>query len=214
MLGICSLFLLLFTAYTHAGNPFFPFYLNWVGSWWEGTCFNFLIKLCHEDTMRMTLLQCFQVLTSIYFYFCRTDSWNIHEAALWWMVQQLGPSRVGICWYVLKLPFLCWTCCLSEIGLILTSPFLLCFSSHADSHLTRKVPASYSDGVYTIGGLNRPSPRKLSEVFMKGSDGLGSVMNRTVLFAFFGTYQSFKVFKLLSCLMCSKTKWFAGLDSF
>ena len=57
----------------------------------------------------------------------------------------------------------------------------------ADSHLTRKVPASYSDGVYMMGGLNRPNPRKLSELFMKGPDGLGSVMNRTALFAFFGT---------------------------
>ena len=56
----------------------------------------------------------------------------------------------------------------------------------ADSHLTRKVPASYSDGVYMIAGMNRPNPRKLSELFMKGPDGLGSVMNRTALFAFFG----------------------------
>jgi len=55
-----------------------------------------------------------------------------------------------------------------------------------DSHLARKVPASYSDGVYMMGGLNRPNPRKLSELFMKGEDGLGSVMNRTTLFAFFG----------------------------
>jgi hypothetical protein len=38
-----------------------------------------------------------------------------------------------------------------------------------------------------MGGLNRPNPRKLSELFMKGPDGLGSVMNRTALFAFFGT---------------------------
>lgn len=55
-----------------------------------------------------------------------------------------------------------------------------------DSHLTRKVPATYSDGVYMMGGVNRPNPRKLSELFMKGPDGLGSVMNRTALFAFFG----------------------------
>lgn len=37
-----------------------------------------------------------------------------------------------------------------------------------------------------MGGLNRPNPRKLSELFMKGPDGLGSIMNRTALFAFFG----------------------------
>jgi dual oxidase len=57
----------------------------------------------------------------------------------------------------------------------------------ADSHLTRKVPATYADGVYMMGGDNRPNARKLSELFMKGPDGLGSVMNRTALFAFFGT---------------------------
>jgi hypothetical protein len=39
-----------------------------------------------------------------------------------------------------------------------------------------------------MGGLNRPNPRKLSELFMKGPDGLGSVMNRTALFAFFGIF--------------------------
>jgi dual oxidase len=63
--------------------------------------------------------------------------------------------------------------------------------SNVDSHLTRKVPASYSDGVYMMGGLNRPNPRKLSEFFMKGPDGLGSVMNRTALFAFFGKFLLF-----------------------
>ena len=60
----------------------------------------------------------------------------------------------------------------------------MCF---VDSHLTRKVPATYADGVYMMGGVNRPNARKLSELFMKGPDGLSSVMNRTALFAFFGT---------------------------
>ena len=32
----------------------------------------------------------------------------------------------------------------------------------------------------------RPSPRSLSEAFMKGSDGHGSVRNRTTMLAFFG----------------------------
>jgi hypothetical protein len=32
----------------------------------------------------------------------------------------------------------------------------------------------------------RPSPRELSEVFLKGNDGVGSVKNRTGLLAFFG----------------------------
>lgn len=64
--------------------------------------------------------------------------------------------------------------------------FVLFIIQISDSHLARKVPASYSDGVYMMGGLNRPNPRKLSQLFMKGEDGLGSVMNRTTLFAFFG----------------------------
>ncbi|KAF5287282.1 hypothetical protein FQR65_LT02155 [Abscondita terminalis] len=55
-----------------------------------------------------------------------------------------------------------------------------------DSHLVRKAPAAYSDGVYMLAGQNRPSPRRLSQLFMKGSDGLGSMYNRTAMLAFFG----------------------------
>lgn len=55
-----------------------------------------------------------------------------------------------------------------------------------DSKLIRKVPAAYSDGVYAMAGQDRPSPRKLSDLFMQGDDGLPSVKNRTALFAFFG----------------------------
>ncbi|KAL0122389.1 hypothetical protein PUN28_007246 [Cardiocondyla obscurior] len=57
-----------------------------------------------------------------------------------------------------------------------------------DSRLIRKVPAAYSDGVYTMAGQDRPSPRKLSDLFMQGDDGLPSVKNRTALFAFFGEH--------------------------
>lgn len=55
-----------------------------------------------------------------------------------------------------------------------------------DSRLIRKIPAAYSDGVYAMAGQDRPSPRKLSDLFMQGDDGLPSVKNRTALFAFFG----------------------------
>ncbi|XP_072392840.1 dual oxidase [Diabrotica undecimpunctata] len=55
-----------------------------------------------------------------------------------------------------------------------------------DSHLIRRTPAAYSDGVYMLSGQDRPSPRKLSRLFMKGLDGLGSMKNRTALLAFFG----------------------------
>ncbi|XP_040165408.1 dual oxidase [Anopheles arabiensis] len=55
-----------------------------------------------------------------------------------------------------------------------------------DNHLTRKAPSAYSDGVYVMAGSNRPSPRKLSRLFMRGTDGLPSMENRTALLAFFG----------------------------
>ena len=55
-----------------------------------------------------------------------------------------------------------------------------------ESHLTRKTPPSYSDGVYMMNGNNRPSARNLSQAFMKGEDGLASLKNRTALQTFFG----------------------------
>jgi len=56
----------------------------------------------------------------------------------------------------------------------------------ADSQLTRKAPAFYSDGVYRMSGDSRPSPRTISQALMKGSDGLPSRRNRTALHTFFG----------------------------
>ena len=58
----------------------------------------------------------------------------------------------------------------------------------ADSQLTRKAPASYSDGVYRMSGHSRPSPRSISQELMKGSDGLASRRNRTALHTFFGKF--------------------------
>ena len=52
----------------------------------------------------------------------------------------------------------------------------------------RKAPPAYSDGVYAMAGNNRPSPRRLSRLFMRGQDGLGSQTNRTALLAFFGEF--------------------------
>ncbi|XP_065579570.1 dual oxidase-like isoform X2 [Artemia franciscana] len=62
-----------------------------------------------------------------------------------------------------------------------------------DSHLVRKTPAAYSDGVYMLAGTNRPSPRMISEALMKGADGLPSSANRTALFAFFGQLVSSEI---------------------
>ena len=59
-----------------------------------------------------------------------------------------------------------------------------------DSRLARTTPAHYEDGVYMMAETNRPSPRQLSEAFMKGSDGQGSVRNRTTMLAFFGQVRS------------------------
>ena len=55
-----------------------------------------------------------------------------------------------------------------------------------ESQLTRKVPPSYSDGVYRMSGEGRPSPRNLSQAFMKGPEGLPSLRNRTGIATFFG----------------------------
>ena len=55
-----------------------------------------------------------------------------------------------------------------------------------DSHLVRKTPPSYADGVYMMSGGDRPSPRNLSQAFMRGLDGLPSVKNRTAMQTFFG----------------------------
>ena len=39
-----------------------------------------------------------------------------------------------------------------------------------------------------MAGEDRPSPRFLSQVVMKGEDGLPSSRNLTTIFAFFGEY--------------------------
>jgi len=62
-----------------------------------------------------------------------------------------------------------------------------------DSHLTRKTPPSYADGVYMMSGGDRPSPRDLSQAFMKGADGLGSLRNRTAMQTFFGQVVSAEI---------------------
>ena len=63
----------------------------------------------------------------------------------------------------------------------------------SDSRLTRKTPASYADGVYMMAGSDRPSPRRLSQAFMRGDDeGMGSTRNRTAMLAFFGQVRSKK----------------------
>ena len=58
----------------------------------------------------------------------------------------------------------------------------------SETRLTRKTPPSYADGVYMMAGQDRPSPRFLSEMFMKGTEGMGSTKNRTAMLAFFGKY--------------------------
>ena len=62
-----------------------------------------------------------------------------------------------------------------------------------EAHLTRKTPPSYSDGVYMMSGDSRPSPRKLSQAFMKGDDGLASLHNRTAMQTFFGQVVSAEI---------------------
>ncbi|KAI1304155.1 Dual oxidase [Halotydeus destructor] len=62
-----------------------------------------------------------------------------------------------------------------------------------ESQLTRKAVSSYSDGVYMMAGMDRPSPRTLSQHIMKGDDGIPSARNLTTLFAFFGQMVSLEI---------------------
>ncbi|XP_055335314.1 dual oxidase-like isoform X2 [Paramacrobiotus metropolitanus] len=63
-----------------------------------------------------------------------------------------------------------------------------------DSHIIRKAPTSYTDGVYMLAAsAEQPSPRLLSQRFMKGRDGLPSVRNRTTMLAFFGEFLAFDI---------------------
>lgn len=55
-----------------------------------------------------------------------------------------------------------------------------------NSRLRRRVPSSYSDGVYQMDDNGRPSARLLSQRMMRGEDGLSSQRNLTTIFAFFG----------------------------
>ena len=50
--------------------------------------------------------------------------------------------------------------------------------------MTRKAPPSYGDGVYTMAGNKRPNARKLSQTFMRGTNGLGSRKNRQIMLFF------------------------------
>ncbi|XP_019635682.1 PREDICTED: dual oxidase 2-like [Branchiostoma belcheri] len=56
----------------------------------------------------------------------------------------------------------------------------------ADSPLTRRLPSHYQDGTYEPSGWDRPNPRTLSELTMKGLTGMGSFRNRSALLTFFG----------------------------
>lgn len=68
----------------------------------------------------------------------------------------------------------------------MTDLLIAIINQFTDTHLIRKAPSAYSDGVYGMAGPTRPSPRKLSRLFMRGQDGLTSKENRTALLAFFG----------------------------
>lgn len=50
----------------------------------------------------------------------------------------------------------------------------------------RSLPASYSDGVYSLAGSNRPNPMEISEIFSKGDAGHPSYTDKSVLLVFFG----------------------------
>ncbi|XP_014476938.1 PREDICTED: dual oxidase 2-like isoform X2 [Dinoponera quadriceps] len=55
-----------------------------------------------------------------------------------------------------------------------------------DTHLLRKVPATYEDGVYKPSGSNRPNPLELSDRLLSGDIGTKSRTGRNALLVFFG----------------------------
>lgn len=52
-----------------------------------------------------------------------------------------------------------------------------------------------------MAGEDRPSPRYLSQVVMKGEDGLPSNRNLTTIFAFFGEFFSICIWKAFAVLL-------------
>ncbi|XP_012942535.1 dual oxidase 2 [Aplysia californica] len=55
-----------------------------------------------------------------------------------------------------------------------------------DTHLLRRSPTNYSDGVYEPSGPNRPNPLDISKIAFHGKDGLQSDRSRNALLVFFG----------------------------
>ena len=56
----------------------------------------------------------------------------------------------------------------------------------ADDEILYRVVPAYSDMTYMPSGENRPNPRSISNAIFKGSSGLPSYDNKTVMFAYFG----------------------------
>jgi hypothetical protein len=82
-----------------------------------------------------------------------------------------------------------------------------------ESQLTRKAPSSYADGVYMMAGEDRPSPRYLSQVVMKGEDGQPSNRNLTTIFAFFGQYFRISPSHICCCFDCVRISCLNVLSS-
>ena len=102
------------------------------------------------------------------------DNIAVRETAVWRVVQQPGPPQLG---HRGQSPgeedpsLLCWRCLHDE------------WRRQVWSHcLTVKILWSLNN----VSFGSRPSPRDLSQAFMKGADGLGSLKNRTAMQTFFG----------------------------
>ncbi|KAH9499249.1 hypothetical protein Btru_003513 [Bulinus truncatus] len=55
-----------------------------------------------------------------------------------------------------------------------------------DTHLLRRSPVNYSDGVYEPSGKDRPNPLEISRIAFNGSNNLSSVRKRNAMLVFFG----------------------------
>ena len=67
-------------------------------------------------------------------------------------------------------------------GFIMNSVFFV----FVETPLLRRLPATYSDGVYEPAGVHRPNPIEISQAVFTGETGKRSSRNRTAFLVFFG----------------------------
>ena len=112
-----------------------------------------------------------------------TITWQILTGVLWtpgWPGKHLPPTRTGFTWWQ------------KPTGLALARSYCIMW------FFIKIFTVFLHKNIYC-----RPSPRELSEAFMKGSDGHGSVRNRTTMLAFFGQVSNSTINMRKKWLQCT-----------